>query len=84
MQRLLHHELVQLVHQRLSLPRALEHRLQLDRRHRARGADQRALVLHRERPADSREERSLRARPGLLGVEQQTVVVEDHRARHCH
>ena len=79
LQRLLHHQLVQLVHQRLALAGALEDRFQLDRRHRARGADQRPLVLHRELPPEPGEQRLLGARPGLLGVEQQAVVVEDHR-----
>jgi hypothetical protein len=84
LQRLLHHELEQLVHQRLALARTREHRFELVRGHRARGADQRPLVLDRERPPEAREQLLLGARPRLLGVEQQAIVVEHRCARPPH
>ena len=63
----------------LALAGALEHRLELGRGDCARGPEQRALVLHRERASVAAEQVDLGARPGLLGVEQQAVVVEDDR-----
>jgi hypothetical protein len=46
-----------------------------------RGADQFALVRGRELDSPSLEEIALGAGPDRLGVEQQPVVVEDHRLR---
>ena len=43
-----------------------------------RSTEQVALVRHREGVAVAGEELRLGARPGVLGVEQEPVVVEDH------
>ncbi len=83
--RLDHHQLDQLVDQLLTRAGALEDRFELARSVDARGADQDPLVLERELPPEAREQRALGARPGLLGVEQQAVVVEhDGLRRHGH
>ena len=51
---------------------------------RVRRADQLALVLEREHRAVAAEQLGLGARPRLLGVEQQAVVVEDDRGGDRH
>ena len=76
---LLEHEHRQLDDQRGPAPGLIEHLLELRGARLRRVAEQRALVLDRELEPAPREERALGARPGLLRVEQEAVVVEDHR-----
>src|SRR4051812_33171917 len=76
-------ELAQLDPQLVAPARLIEVALHRQRRLLARGAEHLALVIERELGPVARVERSLGARPRVLGVERQAVVVEDHRRGHA-
>src|SRR3954447_3776879 len=76
-------ELAQLGVELGAAPRLVEVALHRQRRLRAGRAEHLALVVERELGAVARIERGLGARPRVLGVERQAVVVEDHRHGHA-
>src|SRR3954447_113688 len=76
-------ELAQLDAQLVAPARLAEVALHRQRRLRARRAEHLALVVERELGAVAGVERALGARPRVLGVEREAVVVEDHRRGHA-
>jgi hypothetical protein len=73
-------ELVELVAERLGLPRPVEEALEDPPARLPRRAEELRLLGAAERPPVAGEERGLGARPEALGVEQEAVAVEDDRA----
>src|SRR3954449_940314 len=77
------HELAQLDAQLVAAAGLTEVALHGERRLRAGRAEHLALVVERELGPVARVERTLGARPRVLGVEREAVVVEDHRRGHA-